>query len=93
LRALYFLLADMHSRFIYLQQGLAVILAFVGIKMIMAEWYHIPTWISLSFIAVVLTVAIVVSLKVSARRAASGTAPTGGARAPHAADEVHPSEP
>jgi tellurite resistance protein TerC len=77
LRALYFLLADMHSRFIYLQQGLAVILAFVGIKMIVAEWYHIPTWISLTFIAVVLTVSIVVSLKVSARRGPSGT--TGGA--------------
>lgn len=68
LRALYFLLADMHARFVYLQQGLAVILAFVGIKMIIAEWYHIPTAVSLGFIAVVLTVAIVVSLRVSARR-------------------------
>jgi tellurite resistance protein TerC len=77
LRALYFLLADMHSRFIYLQQGLAVILAFVGIKMIVAEWYHIPTWISLTFIAIVLTVSIVVSLKVTARGGPSGT--TGGA--------------
>ena len=37
LRALYFLLADMHARFSYLQQGLAVILAFVGVKMIIAE--------------------------------------------------------
>ena len=44
LRALYFLLADLHARFRYLQQGLAVILAFVGVKMIIAEWYHIPTW-------------------------------------------------
>ena len=34
LRALYFLLADLHARFSYLQQGLAIILAFVGIKMI-----------------------------------------------------------
>ena len=41
LRALYFLLADLHGRFSYLQQGLAVILAFVGVKMIIAEWYHI----------------------------------------------------
>ena len=47
LRALYFLLADMHARFSYLQQGLAVILAFVGVKMIISEWYHIPTWVSL----------------------------------------------
>ena len=43
LRALYFLLADMHARFSYLQQGLAIILAFVGIKMIIHDWYHIPT--------------------------------------------------
>ncbi len=48
LRSLYFLLADMHGRFRYLQQGLAVILAFVGVKMIIAEWYHIPTWLSLA---------------------------------------------
>jgi tellurite resistance protein TerC len=63
LRALYFLLADAHARFTYLQQGLAVILAFVGVKMIIAEWYHIPTWLSLLVIAVILTVAIVASLK------------------------------
>ena len=37
LRALYFLLADLHGRFRYLQQGLAVILAFVGVKMIIAR--------------------------------------------------------
>ncbi len=63
LRALYFLLADMHARFTYLQQGLAVILAFVGVKMIIAEWYHIPTWLSLLVIALVLTAAIAFSLK------------------------------
>ena len=43
LRALYFLLADMHTRFGYLQQGLAVILVYVGIKMIVSHWYHINT--------------------------------------------------
>jgi TerC family integral membrane protein len=63
LRALYFLLADMHARFTYLQQGLAVILAFVGVKMIIAEWYHIPTWLSLVVIALVLTAAISFSIK------------------------------
>jgi tellurite resistance protein TerC len=63
LRALYFLLADLHARFSYLQQGLAVILAFVGIKMLILEWYHIPTPLSLGFIALVLTVSIVASLK------------------------------
>lgn len=63
LRALYFLLADMHSRFTFLQQGLAIILAFVGVKMIIAEWYHIPTWLSLVVIAIVLTASIGFSLK------------------------------
>jgi tellurite resistance protein TerC len=63
LRALYFLLADLRDRFAYLQQGLAVILAFVGVKMIISEWYHIPTAASLGVIAVVLTVAIVLSIK------------------------------
>jgi len=58
LRALYFLLADAHARFAYLKEGLAIILAFVGIKMIIADWYHIPTWLSLVVIAIVLVVAI-----------------------------------
>jgi len=63
LRALYFLLADLRDRFDYLQQGLAVILAFVGTKMIIAEWpgVHIDTYISLLFIALVLSVSIAVS--------------------------------
>jgi tellurite resistance protein TerC len=63
LRALYFLLADMRSRFTYLQQGLAVILAFVGIKMIIHDWVKIPTGVSLGVIAVVLAVSIGASLK------------------------------
>jgi tellurite resistance protein TerC len=63
LRALYFLLADLRDRFDYLQQGLAVILAFVGTKMILAEWpgVHIPTFLSLGIIALVLAVSILVS--------------------------------
>jgi tellurite resistance protein TerC len=63
LRALYFLLADLRDKFDYLQPGLAVILAFVGGKMILAEWYHIPTFASLGVIALVLTVAIVASIR------------------------------
>jgi tellurite resistance protein TerC len=62
LRALYFLLADMHGRFRYLQEGLAVILAFVGVKMIIAEWYHIHVAWSLAFIGVVLAVSIGLSI-------------------------------
>ena len=63
LRALYFLLADLRDKFDYLQPGLAVILAFVGVKMILAEWYHIPTFLSLGVIATILTIAIVASIK------------------------------
>lgn len=63
LRALYFLLAGMAGRFRYLNLGLGVILAFVGVKMIIAEWYHFPIWVSLGVITVVLTVTIVASLK------------------------------
>ena len=59
----YFLLADAHSRFHYLQLGLAIILVYVGIKMILSNWYHIPTPLSLGFIALVLVVAIVASIR------------------------------
>ena len=63
LRALYFLLADLREKFSLLQQGLAVILAYVGVKMIIAEWYHIPTAFSLGVIAVVLGVSIWLSIR------------------------------
>jgi tellurite resistance protein TerC len=82
LRALYFLLADMHSRFAYLQEGLAIILAFVGVKMIIAEWYHIPTWLSLTVIAIVLTASIGFSLKADRGEHAAKVA--------HEAFEEHP---
>jgi tellurite resistance protein TerC len=71
LRALYFLLADLRDRFRYLQQGLAVILAFVGLKMIIAEWYHIDTFVSLGVIALVLTVSIWLSMRREAREDAA----------------------
>ena len=67
LRALYFLLAGMAGRFRYLNLGLGVILAFVGVKMIIAEWYHMPIWLSLSVIGVVLTITILASLRADRR--------------------------
>jgi TerC family integral membrane protein len=73
LRALYFLLAGMHARFAYLQQGLAVILAFVGVKMIVARWYHIETWISLLVIAVVLLASVLASIVADRRTADAET--------------------
>ena len=62
LRALYFLLADMHNRFEYLQKGLAIILAFVGLKMILDNWVHTATWISLAVIIVVLAGSVLLSI-------------------------------
>ena len=90
LRALYFLLADMHNRFTFLQQGLAIILAFVGVKMLIHTWYHIPTWLSLVVIAIVLAASIGFSLKVERNQRDERLA--GEAFEPHTADEVeqHP---
>ncbi len=61
LRSLYFLFAGLRERFTYLQQGLALILAFVGVKMILGLWVHIPTGVSLLVIAAVLAVSIAAS--------------------------------
>jgi tellurite resistance protein TerC len=75
LRSLYFLLADMHARFDALQQGLAVILAFVGIKMIISRWYHIDTAVSLLVIGLVLAASVVFSLQRSRKREVMEFAP------------------
>ena len=83
LRALYFLLADMHARFKYLQHGLALILAFVGVKMITSHWFHMATWISLLVIAVVLSVSVAASLRWGAHPAESPPAFT----EPHSIEE------
>lgn len=63
LRALYFLLAGVAHRFVYLKAGLAVILVFVGSKMLIADLYHVPIGISLGVIASVLTLSIALSLR------------------------------
>ena len=63
LRAMYFLLADLVDRFVHLKAGLALILVFVGIKMLLLEVYKIPIWLSLTVIAATLTIAVVASLR------------------------------
>jgi tellurite resistance protein TerC len=64
LRALYFLLAGVMDRFIYLKAGLATVLVYVGVKMLLGGAHiEIPTVISLGIIALTLTVAIVLSLR------------------------------
>ena len=62
LRSLYFLLARMVDRFIYLKTGLALILGFVGTKMVLANHVHIPNWISLLVILAILVITITVSM-------------------------------
>ena len=71
LRSLYFLLAHLIDRFIYLQTGLAFILGFVGIKMIIADYYPISNWISLAVIVLVLGVTITISMVVAQRSSAA----------------------
>jgi len=63
LRSLYFLLANMMDRFRYLKVGLAVILTYVGVKMCVAQWVHVPIALSLAIIALVLAVSVVASLR------------------------------
>lgn len=62
LRALYFLVADLRDRFVYLKTAISIILVYVGIKMIITYWHHVPTVLSLGVIVVTLTVAIVASV-------------------------------
>lgn len=62
LRALYFAVSGIMRLFHYLHYGLSLILVFVGIKMLMANFYHIPTPYALGFIAVTLTVSVVASI-------------------------------
>ncbi|HOY69621.1 MAG TPA: TerC family protein [Methylotenera sp.] len=68
LRALYFLLADMAERFHLLKYGLAVVLMFVGAKMLIVEWIKIPVAVSLGVVISVLGISILVSLKSSQKK-------------------------
>ncbi|MDQ6623648.1 MAG: TerC family protein [Verrucomicrobiota bacterium] len=68
LRSLYFVLAHVIDRFIYLRTGLALVLGFVGLKMIAARFVQIPNWASLFFIIVVLFVTIFLSVQATSRR-------------------------
>ena len=62
LRALYFLLADMAKRFHLLKYGLAVVLIFVGVKMLIVDWFKIPVAVSLATVVAVLGTSILLSL-------------------------------
>jgi tellurite resistance protein TerC len=72
LRSMYFLLAGMAGRFRYLNIGLGVILASVGVKMMLSDVVHVPTLASLGVIVVALFIAVVASLAAERREAAGG---------------------
>jgi tellurite resistance protein TerC len=63
LRPLYFMLAGLIDRFVYLQTGLSVVLVFVGVKFLVSDLVgKVPIWVSLPFIAIVISVSILTSL-------------------------------
>jgi tellurite resistance protein TerC len=62
LRALYFLLADVADRFHLLKYGLALVLCFIGLKMLLLPWLHIPVHISLIVVAVLIGSSVIASL-------------------------------
>jgi len=64
LRAMYFLLAGVHERFHLLSYGLALVLAFIGIKMLIVDIYKIPVVWSLSFTVLTLTATMLLSLRI-----------------------------
>jgi tellurite resistance protein TerC len=66
LRSLYSLLANLLDRLKYLHHGLAAILGFVGLKMLLAKWVEVPIALSLGFIVLVVLVATVASLRSTA---------------------------
>jgi tellurite resistance protein TerC len=74
LRAMYFVLASMHERFHLLSYGLAIVLVFIGAKMLLIDIYKIPVALSLGFTVTVLALTMLLSLRIAPREGATGTA-------------------
>ena len=75
LRALFFVLAGMLDKFTYLKPAVALILVFVGIKMLASYWIHLPTTLSLGVILVTLAAGIVLSLRAARNEATEPPSP------------------
>ena len=73
LRALYFLLADMAERFHLLKYGLALVLLFIGGKMLLMPWFHVPIHWSLSIVASIIGISALASLACSKAQAPAKT--------------------
>jgi tellurite resistance protein TerC len=71
LRSLYFALAGIDKYFMYLKYGLAAILIFVGTKMVISDYYKIPVEISLAFIILTLSLAVLASIVMQRRNTTS----------------------
>ena len=63
LRALYFLFANLAARFYYLKHGLAIILTFIGFKLLLAHWFKVPIVVALGVIVITLTACIFLSIR------------------------------
>lgn len=70
LRALYFLLADVADRFHLLKYGLAMVLTFIGTKMLIMPWYHVPVQASLAIVAILIGSSVIASLIATRKKAA-----------------------
>ena len=75
LRSLYFLLAGLIDRFEYLKYGLAALLAFAGLKMILSDVIHLDVWVSLGIIVAILLISVLVSLIATRDRPAPDRSP------------------
>lgn len=75
LRSLYFLLAGLIDRFEYLKYGLAALLTFAGLKMMLSDVVHLDVWVSLGIIVSILALSIVTSMLVTRGSDASTPAP------------------
>lgn len=62
LRSLYFVLAEIHASFTYVKYGVGVVLAYVGVKMVIMDFYHIDTLTSLTIVLGILTVSVILSI-------------------------------
>ena len=65
LRAMFFLLSGAATKMHYLPYGLGIILVFIGFKMLMLDVFHMPIWISLGFIVLVLTITAILTIRYS----------------------------
>jgi len=74
LRALYFLLADIAGRFHLLKYGLAMVLVFVGVKMLIADVYKVPIGIALGVVAIIIASSILASLAATRQRSPAAEA-------------------